>query len=396
MRIGDCGRIVAWLCVVSAMALLCAGPSHAQQSTTAAFDHLSTGFPLTGAHITVDCASCHANGRFRGAPRQCFGCHNGVDASGKWSAHPQTTNFCEGCHFSTTWHDIRVIDHVQAIAPCADCHNGTAAVGKPANHILTSLPCGSCHKSTVSFAGATAMNHTGITGGCASCHNGTAALGQPANHVPTTLPCETCHKSITSWGGATFTHTATDTSCSSCHNGSGATGMVTPPHISVPGVQCSSCHTNTAPSFATYTMNHASVSASRCDSCHNGSFTGEGTKGAQGTASFANHVATSGRDCITCHAGAANGFTSWAGGAFTHAATDTNCSSCHNGSTATGMKTPPHVPVVGVQCSNCHTNTAPSFTTYTMNHASVSASRCDSCHNGSYAGEGTKGAMGTA
>ena len=36
-------------------------------------------------------------------------------------------------------------------------------------------------------------------------------------------------------------------------------------------------------------------------------------------------------------------------------------------------------------------NTAASFTTYTMNHAAVAAARCDSCHNGSYTSEGTKG-----
>ena len=30
------------------------------------------------------------------------------------------------------------------------------------------------------------------------------------------------------------------------------------------------------------------------------------------------------------------------------------------------MTTPPHIPVGTVQCSNCHTNTAASFVTYTM------------------------------
>ena len=73
---------------------------------------------------------------------------------------------------------------------------------------------------------------------------------------------------------------------------------------------------------------------------------------------------------------------------------DTNCSSCHNGTTATGKTTPPHIPVTGVQCSNCHTNTATSFTTYTMNHSAVSASRCDACHNGSYTARGHQGRAG--
>ena len=63
------------------------------------------------------------------------------------------------------------------------------------------------------------------------------------------------------------------------------------------------------------------------------------------------------------------------------------------------LTTPPHIPVTAtLQCSNCHVNTATSFTTYTMGAwpPSVNASRCDSCHNGSYTSEGTTGALGTA
>ena len=144
-------------------------------------------------------------------------------------------------------------------------------------------------------------------------------------------------------------------------------------------------------------MNHAAVSGVRCDSCHNGSYASQGTKGALGSGSYAGHVATAGRDCGTCHTKAApDGFTTWAGATYAHAAGDTNCANCHNGTTATGKTTPPHIPVAAsVQCSNCHSNTASSFATYTMNHAAVSGVRCDSCHNGSYASQGTKGALGS-
>ncbi len=112
-------------------------------------------------------------------------------------------------------------------------------------------------------------------------------------------------------------------------------GLTTPPHIPTGVVQCSNCHTNTATSFTTYTMKHSAVSGSRCDSCHNGSYTGEGTKGAQGTASYPNHVATGRTRLLICHASAATTFTSWAGGGYVHPPTDTNCSTCHNGTTAT-------------------------------------------------------------
>jgi len=140
-------------------------------------------------------------------------------------------------------------------------------------------------------------------------------------------------------------------------------------------------------------MNHTAVSASRCDSCHNGSYTSQGTKGAQGTASYPNHVARNGRDCNVCHTAATTTtFTSWAGGVYPHQPADTVCSGCHNGTTAPG-KTAAHIPTT-VECSNCHVNTASTFKTYTMNHAAVSASPCDSCHNGSYTSQGTKGAQG--
>ena len=101
----------------------------------------------------------------------------------------------------------------------------------------------------------------------------------------------------------------------------------------------------------------------------------QGTKGAQGTASFPGHVATNGTRLHHLSHQRSTAFTSWAGGKFTHAATDTNCSSCHNGTTATGMTTPPHIRRPAIQCSNCHTNTAASFTTYTMSHTAVTSSR---------------------
>ena len=58
------------------------------------------------------------------------------------------------------------------------------------------------------------------------------------------------------------------------------------------------------------------------------------------------------------------------------------------------MTTPPHLPTGTLQCTNCHTNTAASFTTYTMNHASVSTMRCDACHRGAYTCAGHQGRAG--
>ena len=384
--------------VMYAISFVLIGPnSSLARSRPAPFSHAATGFPLIGNHASVPCASCHIAGRFKSVPRDCFGCHNGQVAPGKPPTHIRTTERCGQCHQSTQWNNIRSVDHTEILsAPCTSCHNGTTSLGKPASHLPTIAPCQMCHKSTASFAIGTKMDHTGIAVGCATCHNGTEALGKPGNHLPTNLSCETCHFSTTRFAGAFYKHQAGDTNCSTCHNNAIATGATTPPHVPVGAVQCGNCHTNTATSFVNYTMRHAAVSGSRCDSCHNGAYTDQGTKGAQGAASFAGHVATAGRDCAACHAGAAASFASWSGGTYAHQASDINCSVCHNGTTAKGITTPPHIPTGVIQCSNCHTNTATSFVTYTMNHTAVNGSRCDSCHNGSYAAEGTKGAQGTA
>src|SRR5258708_32180539 len=122
--------------VVAAVVLRIAGPAYAQNAATSKFDHDPTGFPLTGTHVSVPCASCHINARYKTTPRACFGCHNGMTAPGAASvlSHPVTTNYCEGCHQTTTWRDYRFIDPVQALGPCANCpknKNPPAKTPKP-------------------------------------------------------------------------------------------------------------------------------------------------------------------------------------------------------------------------------------------------------------------------
>ena len=394
----------------------------------------------TPPHIpsaAVQCGNCHTNtatsfvtytmNHPSVSTSRCDACHNGSytaegtkGAQGKASypGHVATSGpDCATCHAGAAASFVSwaggVYTHQPSDTNCSNCHNGTIATGNttPPHIPATGVQCSNCHTNTAASFITYTMSHAAVSAArCDSCHNGSyttegtkGAQGKASypGHVATSGPdCGTCHAgaaaSFITWAGGVYTHQPSDTNCSNCHNGTTATGNTTPPHIPATGVQCSNCHTNTAASFVTYTMSHAAVSAARCDSCHNGSYTAEGTKGALGTASYPNHIATSGRDCATCHAGAAASFTSWAGGTYLHQASDTNCSSCHNGSTAAGLTTPPHIPTGVVQCSNCHTNTAASFVTYTMNHTAVSGTRCDTCHNGSYTAEGTKGAQGTA
>ena len=64
------------VCIAALFGMLSDIRALAQQSTGGAFDHLSTAFPLTGAHVSVDCESCHIRGRFKGRNRPlCDGTH---------------------------------------------------------------------------------------------------------------------------------------------------------------------------------------------------------------------------------------------------------------------------------------------------------------------------------
>jgi hypothetical protein len=175
--------------------------------------------------------------------------------------------------------------------------------------------CDTCHTQAntgnfSSFLGAT-FTHTVPPGVCSTCHNGTTALGKPALHVPTTATCDTCHTQSNTANYTTFlgavTHTASMANqCATCHNGASATGK-TAGHIPVGALSCDSggCHKvygGAVTSFAGATMSHTVVTATRCDTCHNGSYTTQGTIGAQ--AKVTNHIPTTitaGLDCNTCH-----------------------------------------------------------------------------------------------
>lgn len=68
------------------------------------FRHSMTFFPLRGAHRTLDCAECHANGIYRGTPYQCLDCHrnNAQQVTSPVHSMPAFSN-CKGCHNQFTF-----------------------------------------------------------------------------------------------------------------------------------------------------------------------------------------------------------------------------------------------------------------------------------------------------
>ena len=281
-----------------ALALAHAAPSLAQQSTRGNFDHLRTGFPLTGAHAATPCESCHVRGQFAGTPKDCAYCHragSGIAASVMPIRHIPTVERCDNCHRSAISWTLVHFSHV-SVAPgtCFSCHNGVTASGKPANHLVTNQPCDACHRTTAWVPAG--FNHAGVVPGtCATCHNGTAATGKPSNHIATTASCDTCHTTA-AWLPARFDHSGVAPgSCNSCHNGTTATGQ--PSGHMATTRSCDACHHSTTVwlpvSYAhlstAWKQHNASVT---CYSCHS-------TKTESATWTYAAYKP----NCAGCHAG---------------------------------------------------------------------------------------------
>ncbi len=335
-------RIRRAMVVLAALGVL--GLSHAAAAADPAprerFDHLRTGFPLSGAHLRVECESCHPRAIFQGTPTSCSGCHGSGrgDASGKPSSHVPSSNRCDDCHTTFNFANAR-FDHAGVAASCASCHNGHMATGRGAHHLPTTADCGDCHNS-VSFANAR-FDHASVTGSCFSCHNGSTATGKTRNHIQSSNLCEDCH-STSRWTPATrFDHSGVTGSCFSCHNGGTATGK-TPNHIQSSN-QCEDCHTPTG--WIPARFDHSQVTGS-CGSCHNG---------VSATGKNPGHFQTN-LECDSCH-----NTTRWTPHVFQHRsgtypgnhAGNPACSACHRANSETVSWS---MPAYQPDCAGCHAN----------------------------------------
>jgi hypothetical protein len=127
------------------------------------FDHSKTEFPLFGAHRGVACGDCHRppalettlkNVDFRGAPKQCSGCH--LDPHGSQFALRKDAADCSGCHNSARWkpsqfdHDKRTtfaLEGAHRNVACDDCHKLTREVARKRVVFYKPTPreCKACH-----------------------------------------------------------------------------------------------------------------------------------------------------------------------------------------------------------------------------------------------------------
>ena len=337
------------------------------------FDHSKGTFPLTGAHSSVTCASCHVGGNYTSLPTACSGCHIALFKATKDPNHVTLgwPTDCTICHTTSTWGNAS-FDHAKytkyplsgkhVTVACLSCHVGGKYAGTPAD-------CGSCHIKD--YNATTNPNHKtlGFPTDCSICHATAGWTPATFDHSKTKFPltgfhtkvtCVSCHKN--------GVYAGLPTACASCHIAD-FNGTTNPNHkTSGFPTTCEVCHSTTAWSPASFdhsktgfplTGDHLKLT---CDTCHKGKYDG-----------------TLPKDCYSCHKTDYVGTTNP-----NHVAAmfPTTCSTCHNTATWLGaVFNHTWFPIYSgnhagkwTSCADCHTNSA--------NYAVFS---CITCHQHSQA-----------
>jgi hypothetical protein len=222
--------------------------------TNGKFDHATTGFPLTGAHVAPprQCTDCHVNNNYSLNSALCYSCHQKDYAGTNNPAHASAgfPTTCELCHSTSVWTD-------------STFNHNTTTFPLTGSHIVPPRQCTDCHVNN---------NYTTLPTTCIGCHqsdyNNTTNPGHSAQQqfFPTT--CQNCHNT-TAWTGATFNHsqyTRFPTShgnannvCSTCHTNSNDYAVF----------QCTGCHGgNNSANFSHPRVSGYVYNSINCYQCH--------------------------------------------------------------------------------------------------------------------------------
>jgi hypothetical protein len=225
---------------------------HPTGEAAGAFNHNTSDFPLTGAHITISCLDCHQNS-YAGTPTECFACH---ETDFNQSVNPNHVelglgNECELCHTTKAGWEPASFDihndfyvfagaHISIANNCAECHNG--------NYNNTPNSCFGCHEEEYNQTSDPPHQSAQFPIDCELCH--TQSVWEPStfNHDGMYFPiysgkhegewetCADCHTNPSNY--AIF-------SCIDCHEHNQAD--MNREHNGVPGYQynsiaCLECH----------------------------------------------------------------------------------------------------------------------------------------------------------
>lgn len=217
--------------------------------------HQVSRFPLTGAHVAVDCEVCHTSAgqgqmTFVARSSDCNSCHLKDYQAARNPDHTAGgfPHDCQACHATVTWVGARFDHHAtrfpltgaHVAVSCAQCH-GTGGFG--------ALPtaCVSCHQAD--YDAATDPNHrqAQFATDCASCHTTTVWTSATfTNHDAQYFPI---------YAGA---HRGRWTSCSTCH--------VNPNDYRQ--FDCLSCHTQAQTTSHHSGVNGYTYDSPSCYHCH--------------------------------------------------------------------------------------------------------------------------------
>ena len=177
-------------------------------------DHASSGYPLEGAHIKVDCAKCHVPAgkatKFKIKFAQCTNCHQ--DAHASQFASPPLSNKCESCHTVKTFapSSFTLARHKQTKFPlveahiavaCMECHAAKRKSEKsPVPYHFPDMTCQACHQDPHRGQFKEQMSKKRADGrvpGCAFCHSqGDWKDLTKFDHDQTAYPLAGAHKAV--------------------------------------------------------------------------------------------------------------------------------------------------------------------------------------------------------
>jgi hypothetical protein len=333
---------------------------HPTGSADDVFDHNSTNFQLTNAHIEVSCMECHASG-FAGTPTNCDACHQ-TDFNNSVNPDHETLGLstdCATCHTTMAgWapatfavhDDYYTLNgaHSSIANECASCHNG--------DYVTTPNTCAGCHMDD--FNATNDPNHASaqFSTDCATCHNEEAWTPATFDHDAQYFPI---------YSGS---HEGEWNQCNDCHNNPNDYSEFT----------CISCHTNPQTNNEHDGVSGYVYDNAACLACHpTGSADNVFDHNATNFQLTGEHMVA---DCMECHSA---GF----------AGTPTNCDACHMVDFNSSVNPNHNVLGFSTDCSSCHTTDADWSPATFVNHDdyyvlqgahAMMANDCAACHNGDY------------